>query len=293
MKPIEPRLDHVLCLDPAGLHRMAYWEWWDGNPDHRDHVVVCVHGLSRQGRDFDAMAQRLARRSRVVSVDIVGRGQSDWLADPMGYVVPTYVADMVTLMARLNAKTLDWVGTSMGGMIGMGFASRKGSPVRRMVINDVGPTLDPAGLARIGAYVGKAQDFATLEEAATYVQSISETFGPHSREQWIELTRWQVKQNVQGRYVPRSDPGIAAPFKATTPAMAQMGEAMLWAAWDAVKAKTLLVRGETSDLLHPSTAKAMTERGPKAALVTIQGVGHAPMFQHADQIDVVERFLFE
>lgn len=284
----QPRLEHVLCLDSVALHRMAFWEWGDpANP----HVVVCVHGLSRQGRDFEALARRICHRVRVVSVDIVGRGQSDWLTDPMGYVVPTYVADMVTLLARLNAQTLDWVGTSMGGLIGIMLAGRKGAPIRRMVVNDIGPSLDPAGLMRIGSYIGRPQRFQSLEAARDDVQTVSATFGPHTPDQWLELTRWQMKQDPQGVWLPRSDPGIATPFKAMTPALAQAGEAMTWAAWDAIQAQTLLVRGAESDLLSPETAREMTQRGPRAQLVEIPGVGHAPMFQQDDQLDLLERFL--
>ncbi len=202
----EPRLQYVQCLDTKGLHRMAYWEWGDpANP----HVVVCAHGLSRQGRDFDPVARVLSPQVRVVCMDVVGRGMSDWLADPMGYQLPAYVADMVTLLARLNASTVDWVGTSMGGLIGIGVAALKGSPLRRLVINDVGPTIDPAGLARIGSYVGRPASHASLDEAVAAIKSISETFGPHSPEQWLELTRHQVKQDAEGRWIPRGDPSIA------------------------------------------------------------------------------------
>ncbi len=286
----EPRLRHVQCLDAKGLHRMAYWEW--GDPAN-DHVVVCAHGLSRQGRDFDLMARALAPRVRVASVDVVGRGRSDWLADPMGYQIPAYVADMVTLLARLDAKTVDWVGTSMGGLIGIGVASLKGSPLRRLVLNDVGPTIDPAGLARIGSYVGRVLDFDSLDDAAAYVKSISETFGPHTPEQWLELTRHQFQQNVQGRFVPRGDAAIAMPFKAITPDLAKMGEALTWAAYDSITIPTLLVRGAESDLLSKATALAMTQRGPKARLVEFAGVGHAPMFQQPDQVEAVRAFLFD
>ncbi|MFP5399573.1 MAG: alpha/beta fold hydrolase, partial [Gammaproteobacteria bacterium] len=170
----EPRLNHVQCLDGRGLHRMAYWEWGDAaNP----RVLVCVHGLTRQGRDFDTLARALADEYRVVCPDVVGRGRSDWLADPAGYAIPHYVADMVTLLARLDATTLDWVGTSMGGLIGMSLASLPaagGSPIRRLVLNDVGPTIEPAALQRIGTYVGQPVRWASLDEAADYLWSISE-----------------------------------------------------------------------------------------------------------------------
>ncbi len=290
----QPRLRHVSCLDTKGLHRLAYWEWGDPACEH---VVVCAHGLSRQGRDFDLLARALVAhapsRVRVACVDVVGRGMSDWLADPMGYVIPTYVADMVTLLARLDAKTVDWVGTSMGGLIGIGVAALKGSALRRLVINDVGPTIDAAGLIRIGSYVGRNNVFDSLDAAADYVKSISETFGPHTREQWLELTRHQFKHDAAGRFVPRSDPSIALPFKAVTPELAKMGEALTWAAWDSIAIPTLLVRGADSDLLSSATAAAMTQRGPKARLVEFAGVGHAPMFQQPDQIEAVRAFLLD
>ena len=147
----EPRLNFVQCLDARGLHRMAYWEW--GDPANR-RVLVCAHGLSRQGRDFDTLARSLCEHYRVVCPDVVGRGRSDWLADPMGYAIPHYVADMVTLLARLDAQSLDWVGTSMGGLIGLGLAALPGSPVRALVLNDVGPSIQAQALQRIGAYLG-------------------------------------------------------------------------------------------------------------------------------------------
>ena len=287
----EPRLEHVQCLDTQGLHRMAYWEW--GEPDN-DRVLVCVHGLSRQGRDFDALAQALCEDYRVVCPDVVGRGRSDWLADPMGYQVPAYVADMVTLLARLKARELDWVGTSMGGLIGLGLASLPGSPVRRLVLNDVGPTIQAEALARIGTYLGQPQRFATLDEAADYLQSISQGFGRHTREQWLALSRPMVKpvNDAQGEGLTlHYDPAIALPFRAITPEMAAAGQAMLWQRYDALTAPTLLLRGAESDLLTHETALAMTQRGPRAILKEIADVGHAPMLNVPDQIALVREFL--
>jgi pimeloyl-ACP methyl ester carboxylesterase len=282
-----PRLNHVQCLGNRGLHRMAYWEWGDAaNP----HVVVCVHGLTRQGRDFDTLARALCTDVRVVCPDVVGRGHSDWLADPMQYGIPQYVADMVTLLARANAQRVDWVGTSMGGLIGLGVAALQGSPLRRFVINDVGPTLAPEGLARIGGYVGRVAQWNTLDEAADALWQISQGFGAHTREQWLALTEPQLKRDGD-RLVPRSDPQIALPFKATTPEMAQAGEALLWQAWDRLTLPVLLTRGADSDLLSPATAQAMTQRGPRARLVEFAGVGHAPMFVQPDQIAAVREFL--
>jgi pimeloyl-ACP methyl ester carboxylesterase len=283
----EPRLHHVQCLDTQGLHRMAYWEWGDPrNP----RVVVCAHGLSRQGRDFDTLAAALSDTWRVVSVDVVGRGQSDWLADPMGYTIPGYVADMVTLLARLDAESVDWVGTSMGGLIGLGLASLKNSPLRRLVLNDVGPVIEPASLQRIGAYLGQPVRWSSLDEAADALWAISQGFGPHSREQWLALTRPQLMADGDG-FKPRSDPGIAVPFRAITPELAKAGEAMLWQAYDRLRLPVLLLRGAGSDLLSPATARQMTERGPRARLVEFPGVGHAPTLVQPDQVAAVEDFL--
>jgi pimeloyl-ACP methyl ester carboxylesterase len=310
----EPRLNHVQCLDNRGLHRMAYWEWGDaGNP----RVLVCAHGLTRQGRDFDTLARALCSTYRVVCPDVVGRGRSEWLADPMTYAVPQYVADMVTLLARLDAQSVDWVGTSMGGLIGLGVAAlkaspgrsqdaaspsggatpqggaggaRSDSPLRRFVINDVGPTIEPAAIARIGGYVGRAAQWSTLEEAADALWEISQGFGPHTREQWLALTEPQLQRDGSV-FKPRSDPAIALPFKAVTPAMAQAGEALLWQAWDSLVLPTLLLRGAQSDLLSAATAQAMTQRGPRAQLVQFDGVGHAPMLVQPEQVAAVRDFL--
>ena len=283
----EPRLNHVQCLDSRGLHRMAYWEW--GDPAQR-HVVVCVHGLTRQGRDFDTLARDLAGSRRVVCPDVVGRGESDWLADPAGYHVPAYVADMVTLLARLNADHVDWVGTSMGGLIGLGVASLPGSPVRRLVINDIGPVIEPASLQRIGTYLGQPAHWRTLEEAADALQVISHGFGPHTRRQWLALSRPQLVADGDG-FKLRYDPGIAVPFKSATPEMVALSEALLWQAYDRLQCPTLLLRGADSDLLSPATARAMTERGPRARLVEFAGVGHAPTLVQDEQRAAVREFL--
>lgn len=283
----EPRLNTVQCLDPRGLHRMAYWEWGDAaNP----RVLVCVHGLSRQGRDFDTLAQALCQHYRVVCPDVVGRGRSEWLKDPSGYQIPAYVADMVTLLARLNAQELHWVGTSMGGLIGLGLASLADTPVRKLVLNDVGPAIEYASLQRIGTYLGLPAHWKSVDEAADALQAISTGFGPHSREQWLALTRPLLVPDGAG-YKPHYDPAIALPFRAVTPELAKAGEAMLWAGYDAIRCPTLLLRGADSDLLGRATAEAMTQRGPKARLHEFPGVGHAPTLVQPEQVEVVREFL--
>ncbi len=283
----EPRLRQVQCLGARGLHRMAYWEW--GDPASR-RVLVCVHGLTRQGRDFDKLARALRDDFRVVCPDVAGRGESDRLADPAGYQLASYVADMVTLLARLDAASLAWVGTSMGGLIGMALASLPQSPIARLVLNDVGPAIDAAGIARIASYVGVPLTWASEDEAADYLLTISQGFGVHDRATWMALTRPMLRREGE-RFRLHYDPAIAVPLRAVTPEAAASGEAALWAAWDAIRCPTLLLRGADSDILSPVTAEAMTRRGPKARLHQFAGVGHAPMLVAPEQIAVVREFL--
>lgn len=283
-----PRLHQVPCLDTRGLHRTAYWEWGDpSNP----RVLVCVHGLTRQGRDFDVLAAAMSDRYRVVCPDIAGRGESDRLTNPMEYGIPRYVADMVTVLARVHAETLHWVGTSMGGLIGLGLASLAASPVSRLVLNDVGPVLEAKAIARIGAYLGLPLRWDSVEQAADYLLTISKGFGPHTAEQWLALTRPMLRPAEDGGVQLHYDPALAAPFKVTTPEMAAAGEAALWHAYDAITCPTLLLRGADSDLLTAETAAAMTLRGPRARLHQFDGVGHAPTLVAPDQVQVVREFL--
>ena len=283
----EPRLRHVQCLGARGLHRMAYWEWGDPACER---VVVCVHGLARQGRDFDTLAQALRGDYRVVCPDVVGRGESDRLADPSGYQIPAYVADMVTLLARLDAKTVHWVGTSMGGLVGMGLAALPESPIARLVLNDVGPTIDADGIARIAGYLGQPLTWPSESEAADYLLTISRGFGPHTREAWLALTRPMLRKEGESFRL-HYDPAIAVALRAITPAAAAAGEAALWAAYDAIRCPTLVLRGADSDVLSRATAQAMSERGPRARVHELAGIGHAPTLVAAEQVAVVREFL--
>ena len=312
----EVKLDFVNCLDAgpeaAGSHRMAYWQWGDAASSH---VVVCVHGLSRQGHDFDVLAQALCdaarqqqRTIRVVCPDVAGRGESDWLKDPMGYQVPAYADDMLTLLGQLHAqspvKTLDWVGTSMGGLIGMVVCAKLAARptdavppgIRRLVLNDVGPAIEWQAIQRIGAYLGKAGQFETVEAAADAMLAISSGFGPHTPAQWLALSRPMVRPvngDAGGPLRLHYDPAIAGPFKLATEESTRQGEAVLWQIYDHISARTLLLRGARSDLLSPETARAMTERGPHARLVEFAGVGHAPTLVVPDQVGTVTGFLLE
>ena len=292
----EPKLNYLMCPDSGPGHRMAYWEWGDAQAAH---TVVCVHGLTRQGRDFDVLARSLVAGAdgaiRVVCPDVAGRGHSDWLADPQAYQVPTYAADMLALLAHLKPGTLDWVGTSMGGLIGLAVcahAAAVGVTVRRLVLNDVGPVIEWQSLVRIGGYLGTRMHFDSLQAAADAMLSVSTGFGPHTPEQWLELSRHMVKPGADGNGVTlHYDPLVALPFKAVTQESATQGEVMLWQLYDSITARTLLLRGAQSDLLSVQTAQQMTQRGPCARLVEFSGVGHAPTLIAPDQLDAVLTFL--
>jgi pimeloyl-ACP methyl ester carboxylesterase len=280
------RIDTVLCVSPRGFHRMRYTDW--GDPAH-PRIVVCVHGLTRNGRDFDELARALESDFRVVCPDIVGRGQSDWLEDKQGYGYPQYTADATALIARLTAggeKTIYWVGTSMGGILGMLLASYPRSPIARLVVNDVGMLVPKAALARIAAYVGKAPLFDSLEEMEALVRLISAPFGPLTDQQWHHLTVHGAKRHESGKWAMGYDPGIAAPFE-----QAARSDIDLARYWDAITCPTLLLRGEESDILPRETALEMTRRGPRPKLVEFPGIGHAPVLMAPDQIAVVRDFL--
>ena len=284
---------------PEGMHRMAYWQWnATGDPAH-PRVIVCAHGLSRQGRDFDVLARELSQHARVICPDVVGRGESDWLADSAGYQVPMYAADMLAMLAQVNAQapiqTLDWVGTSMGGLIGMVLAGQPGlplpQPISRLVLNDVGPTIQWAALQRIGQYLGKNLQFANLEQAAASMRLISEGFGPHTDEEWMQLSIAMVKPHPQSGVVLHYDPRIAEPMASMTQEAAQAGEAMLWQLYDQIKAQVLLLRGAQSDLISPQTAERMHTSGPRAQCVELEGIGHAPTLMAHAQVQLVSDFL--
>ena len=248
-----------------------------------------MHGLTRSGRDFDELARALCGQFRIVCPDVAGRGDSDRLADPKHYTWAQYVADMVTLIARLDVEAVSWVGTSMGGFVGMALAAQPGTPVKRLVLNDAAPVIGKAALERIAAYVGQAPLFATLEEAEKHIRTISAPFGPHSDAQWRFLTETWVRRGEDGSFRPHYDTRIAQAYLATMPEK----DLELWHIYDAVRCPTLLVRGERSDIVSRETAAEMARRGPKAKVVEIAGVGHAPTLLHPEQIAIVRDFLLE
>jgi pimeloyl-ACP methyl ester carboxylesterase len=280
MSMIARRLD---CLGPHGFHRLAYWEWPGpkGAP-----TVLCVHGLTRNGRDFDALAEALSARFRVVCPDVAGRGKSDWLSDPADYGYPVYLADMAALIARLDVDEVCWVGTSMGGLIGMMLAARSGAPIRRMVINDIGPLIAKEGLARIASYVGRDPSFRDVAELEAALRVVASSFGPLSDAQWRHLATHSARANADGSLGLAYDPHIGDAFRTAPP-----DDVDLWPIYDAVRCPTLVIRGGDSDLLRRADAQAMTRRGPRAKLVEFPGVGHAPALMAQDQIAAIGDFL--
>lgn len=282
----EPGLKSVTCTHPTGLHRMAYWEWLPDGDWHSAPKVVCVHGLTRNGRDFDLVASQLADDGfHVVAPDIVGRGRSDRMMDSSLYAVPQYVADCITLIARLDASEVGWLGTSMGGLIGMAIASQPGHQIDRLLLNDVGPLLSAEGLARIQTYVGSDPRYASFEEGEAALRLLMSSFGPHTDEQFRLLSQhYLVRKGDQ--WGPHYDPAIAAPFKDSF-----TGEdILLWPMYDSIDVPVQVLRGADSDLLPASVADQMSERGPRAQIVSFDGVGHAPTLITPDQTQVVRRF---
>ncbi|MEO8302625.1 MAG: alpha/beta hydrolase [Betaproteobacteria bacterium] len=277
-----PRRSRFRSLSPHGFHDVVYFEW--GDPGN-SRVVVCVHGVGRNARDFDVFAEALSPTHRVLAVDVPGRGESDWLADPNDYVFPTYLTTLTALIARSGADAVDWVGTSMGGLLGLIVAAQPKSPVRRLVVNDVGPVIEPAALERIRGYFGLDPIFATFAEIEQYIRTVSAPFGRLTDAQWEHVTRTNVRQRPDGHWGLAYDPGIAAAFRASA------APADLWGLWDAIRIPTLVLRGAQSDLLSLATATEMSSRGPRPAVVEFADVGHAPMLLSADQIDPVIRFL--
>ncbi|MBB5443489.1 MULTISPECIES: alpha/beta fold hydrolase [unclassified Paraburkholderia] len=281
-----PRQRYVRCASAAGLHRVAYTEW--GDPDN-PRVLLCVHGLTRSGRDFDRLAANFADTYRVVCPDVVGRGLSSWLANPNLYAVPQYVADMVTLIARLDVDTVDWFGTSMGGLIGMGLAGLPDTPIRKLLLNDVGPHLEPVAVKRIGDYLGKPARFETLQQGVDYAAQLAQSFGPLTPDEWREINTPLLREE-DGAWVLRYDPRIAQPFAAVTEEAAKLGAAALWHSLASFQGPVLVVRGEQSDLLSRETVAKMVSTGRAASSVEIAGVGHAPAFLAADQIALAREF---
>jgi pimeloyl-ACP methyl ester carboxylesterase len=280
---LQPRQHFVRSLSPHGFHRVAYREW--GHPAS-SRTVVCVHGLTRNGRDFDALAGALSDRFRVLCPDMPGRGDSEWLRDPNDYAFPTYLTALTAMLANADVERVEWIGTSMGGLLGMILAAQPETPITRLVVNDIGPAIEPAALMRIAGYVGLDPVFESFAQLEAHIREVSAPFGPLTDAQWAELAGSTARQTPEGKWRLKYDPGIAVPFRA-----ASSPPADLWAVWDAIRCPTLLLRGAESDLLSAQTAAAMRARGPKPRCVEFAGIGHAPMLLSPEQIAPVAAFL--
>jgi len=303
----------VLCLSPAGFHRVAYLDW---GPVASDHVVLCVHGLARNSRDFDFLAAELARKCRVICPDVVGRGDSEWLADKSDYRFSTYLADAAVLLARVTAprrsvlsglfgrwpafrrasKRIDWVGTSMGGLIGMLLAAKPGSPIRRLVLNDVGPFVSWGSLYRLKGYVGGGRSFPSLAAAESWLRDVCAPFGRLTDKQWRHLARHSVHVAAKGDYRLRYDPGIGNSLGGHSDPEFPLGPNFLtgidlWSTWAQVRCPVLVLRGADSDVLTRATVERMRTEKPNVQVVEFEGAGHAPALMDPRQIAVVARFL--
>lgn len=281
------REGRVLSIARQHFHHISYVEWGDPRTDQ---IVLCVHGLSRQGRDFDAVAIALAERGyRVICPDLVGRGRSGRLLQPDDYALPQYAVDMTMLLARIGVSQVDWIGTSLGGLTGMIVAGMKDSPIKRLVINDIGPFLPWAALRRLGDSVRNAQlEFDSLKEAEAYFRVVLEPFGKLTAEQWHHLTVHSLRPLPGGRFANHIDPMIGEVFRP-----GRVYNVSLWGYWDAIQCPTLVLRGEHSDLLLPETADEMLKRQPNAKLIEIPDCGHAPALLDRSQIKLITDWMAE
>ena len=276
-----------LSLGPHGFHRVAYTLWGEAAAKRS---VLCVHGLTRNSRDFDFLAADLAQDPdsdfRVACPDLPGRGHSHWLSDPADYALPQYMSDMTAMIARLGVEQVDWVGTSLGGLIGISLAALPNSPIRSLVINDIGPFVPNEALKRIGQYVGHSEEFASYESLKTYLMNVHATFGPISDEHWDHLCRHSGHQNADGSWRLHYDPAIAVAFR-----QAANQDIDLWPLWEQVTCPVLILRGEESDILTRDTAYQMLERGPAAELIEFPSTGHAPSLMEEAQIEAIKSWL--
>ena len=285
-----PQLKEVAVLGRSGFHRLAYAAW--GSPKAQ-RTVVCVHGVSRNGRDFDTLAEFLAEAgAHVIAPDLPGRGRSDWLPSALHYTDRAYTRALATLIARLDVDCVDWIGTSLGGHIGMMIAAERGSPIRRLVLNDFGAKISAPALRRIGEYLVRPWCFATMDQFEAHLREALAPFGSLSNDQWRRLAIHSARQRSNGAFEFNCDPAIAGRFSVPI-----WLDVVLWQLWDCIECPVLIVRGQESDLLSADTVRQMSERGPSAKAgrvfnIEIAGCGHAPALMDADQIEPIRDFLF-
>lgn len=277
-----PKHNHIMGISPLGFHKIAYTEW--GDPDNTD-VLVCVHGLTRNSRDFDFLAKALCNDYRIICPDILGRGDSDHTGKPSTYNYPQYLNDMVALLARINVDTVSWLGTSMGGIIGMMLASQSSSPIKKLIINDVGSMIPKEGIQRIAKYTSSYPKFTSLEEAIPDLRARLSTFGALGPEQFEHLLQHTFKKEM-GAFVYHHDPAI---IEALLPAV--NADIHLEPIWKAIKCPTYIMHGVLSDLLTPYIIRQMREVKPDTLVAEIPNTGHAPSLMMPDQIKIIQDWL--
>ena len=281
---MEPLERHFLGLSAAGFHRNAYWDWLAPAPAP---CLIAMHGLTRNGRDFDAVAETLSATYRVICPDVVGRGKSGWLPDGALYGYPQYLADAAALIARTGAVSVDWLGTSMGGLVGMMLAAQPQTPIRRLIVNDVGPFIPKASLERIGGYVGQDPHFAELAGVEAYLRRVHASFGALSDDQWGQMAYHSARTRPDGSWGLAYDPAIAQAFRGP------ISDVDLWPIWDRIACPVLILRGATSDLLLAETADEMVRRKPGTRLITFADCGHAPALMDGAQLSAIVGWLGE
>ncbi|GAB4357131.1 MAG: alpha/beta hydrolase [Gammaproteobacteria bacterium] len=276
------KIEHFIASTAAGKCRISYTRWGEADAER---TVLCLHGLTRNGRDFDFLAKQLATRWQVVCPDMPGRGSSESLDHAEDYQYPTYLQICTALIEHLGLNSVDWVGTSMGGLLGMMLAAQDKSPIERLILNDIGAFIPGRALRFIGEYVGKTGPFTTMADLEKYLRLIHSGFGNLSDDQWQHLAQHSHWIDAQNRFWLAYDPKIAHPFRDT-----EIGDVDLWDIWGQVKCPTLLIRGERSEILPASIAKEMVSR-PQTEMITLPNVGHAPSLMDEEQIKLVENWL--
>jgi pimeloyl-ACP methyl ester carboxylesterase len=284
MIPKPPRKANVAVPIDGVLKHMAVHDWGD---EKNSRVVICVHGLSRNGRDFDVLADALSKDFRVLCPDVPGRGESDWLASTEQYAIPVYAQFMQAMLTEFGVTAYDWVGTSMGGLIGMVIAATPGSSMRRFVVNDVGPVIERVALNRIAMYVGNNPVYSSYPDVFAAARPFLSTFGPLSHEQMNHMIATSVQKRPDWRWEYKMDPRVGDAFRASLAGP----EVDLWPLWAGVKQPVLILRGANSDLLSEATLAKMIEMHPNARALTIADTGHAPMIFDAPTVSAVAAFL--
>ncbi len=284
--PLNMTYHYFTSTTSADTHRIAYTHWGDStNPN----VLLCLHGLTRNSRDFDKLATTLASHYRIICPDAAGRGNSDWLTHPHEYNSNVYIADMLALLAHLNLSQVDWLGTSMGGLVGMTLAAVDHSPIRRLILNDIGPFVPKTGLTTIAQRLNQpAPCFTSLSEAEQFLRTVHSQFGPLTDNQWQHLTQHSTRRTETGHYRLAYDPKISHNFQAAADSNID-----LWSIWQAIRCPVLVLHGEQSTLLSKETIAQMQATHPQIQAVTFKGIGHAPALMADEQIAVIQEWLLK